>query len=140
MPLVLPNQGLPYLLSWMLRIPGGDELPWRLHLFTDDVEPVPESVFGDFTKAIFGGYSPAELARENWEAPALVDDAAVSTYTDTPITWTCLTGPETVYGYLVTDIFDAVLLIAEKLAAPVELEVGGVIGVLPRFEFRTCPE
>jgi len=140
MPLVLPNQGLPYLLDWLTRRPGGDELPWRLHLFVNDEDPVPESVFSEFEVATFGGYSPEELARENWEAATLDGDRAVTTYTTTPITWTLVTGPQTVYGYLITDIFDAVLLVAERFETPVEVAIGGVIGVLPRIEFGTCPE
>lgn len=140
MPIVLFNEGSSYLLDWLLRRPGGDELPWRLHLFSNDEFPVPESVIADFSPAVFGGYSPAELARENWLPATITDDFAWSTYTDTPITWTCAAGPQEIYGYLVSDIFDAVGLWAELFASPVDLAIGGVIGVLPRFEFRTCPE
>jgi len=139
MSLVLPNEGLPYLLANMLRLGTPDPLPWILSLFVNYIEPDQETTFADLESASFIGYSPGTVSAANWVAPTIEDDRAVSTYTTTPKLWTCAGAPETVYGYALLTTTTNLLLVVKRFADEVELEIGGVIGVLPRIAWGTLP-
>jgi hypothetical protein len=76
-----------------------DALTWRL--FTNQISPTPATAIGDFTEAVFDGYSPS--VGTTWGTPW--SDVAGSGYvTGENAQYHCTgsTTPQNVYGYFVT--------------------------------------
>lgn len=96
----------------------------ELHLFTDDVDPTPEDVPGDYTSPVFTGYAAIDLEDE-WTEPAR----------DLPGVWSMQTpiytfeitdsgdSPETIQGIRIES--GGNLLAAGRLPAEFELSYGG---------------
>lgn len=137
MPLVAPNSGLPLLQALLWKDAAVPVLPWYLVLWANNYVPLQTSVIADFTAATFTGYSPVELTRATWQAPAIVANKALIQYGTTPQTWTATAGFQTIYGYLIFEGTSNKLLIAERFAVPVDLSLYPVIGVLPRITLGT---
>lgn len=77
----------------------GDLALCTVHLFTNDYVPVPQSVLGSFTEAVFTGYAAQAVA--GWGTPELPSDGSVGVNDTTVLEWV---GPsdasgQTVYGY-----------------------------------------
>lgn len=94
-----------------------------LILFTDDRQPEPDDVLGDYTEPVYAEYSSVDLTGQ-WTPPAR-DEAGVWTtqteiYTFLPPT---SGDPVTVYGWCV--VYDDEPNWALKLETPVVLSVGG---------------
>lgn len=80
---------------------AGDLAGATFHLYTNDYEPTPQSVVGDFDEATFTGY--ASIAAVGWNATEQNPDGSVSTDTTNVMTWV---GPgdatgQTIHGYYV---------------------------------------
>lgn len=142
MPLVAPNNGLNLFNALLWKDAAVPALPWYLVLYSNNFTPTQASVIADFTEATFTGYSAVELNRATWQAPALVGNKSQIQYGTTPITWTATAGFQTIYGYVIFEGVSNKLLIAEKFATAVDLNLYPVIGVLPRVTLTTdcgCP-
>lgn len=136
MPIVAPNDGLPLLIGILFKDAAVPALDWKLGLFVNNYTPVQASVFADFTLATFTGYSAADISRAGWNAPALIGNKAQIQYGYTPIVWTATAVFQIVFGYLIYDLSNKVLL-SERFSVPVDLNVYPVIGVLPRVTLTT---
>jgi hypothetical protein len=139
MPIVLPNEGLPTLLGWMLRDDTSAVPSNTLILFSSDTTPTQATVYADLTEAGFTGYSPVTIDRATWTSPVVDDDHAVSTWDTTPILWLPESGPQIIYGYAVVTPSSPVILWCERFATPITVEDGGVLALLPRFALTTEP-
>jgi hypothetical protein len=139
MPLILPNEGLPDWLDWMVRHTGGDPPNLTLFLWVNDVTPTQAIVFADLTFATFGGAAPWVITRSGWTAPVMSGPDAVSTWGTTPITWNATTGGQTVYGYAIYNPVTVKLMIVERFDTPRPVSPGDVVSLLPRVELTTLP-
>lgn len=142
MPLVLPNQGLPSLLTWTLKIAISGVPDLVFTLFVNDLEPDQDTVFDDLERASFGGFQEQVLTRSGWTTPVIADDYAVSTWGTVPTEWTVTSNPQTVYGWAAYDPDTERLLIVERFDVERSPGVGDTLGVLPQFKFGTwvpCP-
>lgn len=137
---VLPNEGLPALLKYMLQSTISGVLPWELMLFTNDYTPDQGTTLADLTEATFSGYSRETLTRSIWTSPTVIDDHAVSTYGTTPIQWISSGGPtETPYGVGYVDVAAGVLRFVQRFE-PADIRAvapGGVLTFLPRLTLTT---
>ena len=139
MALVLPNEGLPTLLDQMIRDLASGFVDWEMMLFVNNITPDQDTVYADLTEATFGNYSRITIDHTLWEAPTVVADHAVSTYTTTPQIWTVTSGSETVYGYALVTVSSPIIIVVERFASPVAVSAGGVLAVLPRITLTTEP-
>lgn len=139
MPIVLPNEGLPTMLGWMLREDTSALPANTLILFSNDITPDQDTVYGDLTEAAFGGYSSVSIARGTWTAPVVDSDHGLTVYGSTPLTWICTSSPETIYGYAVVTPSSPIILWCERFASPIVLSTGGAIALVPRFTLTTEP-
>lgn len=140
--LVLPNQGLPDLLDWMIRHTGGDPPDLVFTLWTNDITPTQATVFTDLTRASFTGFTERVMTRSGWTAPVVSSNAARSTWGTVPTNWTLTALPVTIYGWAAYNPGPLRLVIVERFDTPRALGVGETIGVLPQFTFGTyvpCP-
>jgi len=136
-PVVLPNEGLPALLDYMIRATISGVVDWELMLWTNDITPDQGTVYADLTEATFTGYSRPTITRGTWTAPAVSADHAVSTYDSVPISWSCSAGSETVYGYALVTVTSPVIRFVERFAVPAVMSPGAVLAVLPRLTLTT---
>lgn len=142
MPLVLPNEGLPYLLDWMLRHTGGDPPDLVFTLWTNNYVPDQSTILANLTRATFAGFFEVVMLRSGWTAPVVVADVARSTWGTVPTEWTLATGTVTIYGWAAYNPGPLKAVIVERLDTPRVLNVGDKIGVLPFFDLTTyvpCP-
>lgn len=96
-----------------------------VHLYTNNFQPTPASVVGDFTEATFTGYTAATLTA--FGTPFL--NAANNAQSVAPgITFTCTgtTVTQTVYGYFITDVHGTTLLLSGLFDTPVNMNAVGV--------------
>jgi len=134
---VYPNEGLPTLLSLLLKDAAVPVVNWLMFLWVNNEVPDQDSVLADFDVATFTGYSDVTITRATWTAPAIVANKAVSTYGTTPTLWTATGAFEDIYGYGIYRPDTSKLLIVERFAALVDLSVTPIIGVLPRVTLTT---
>jgi len=142
MPSVIPNEGLPYLLDWMLRHTGSDPPNLVFTLWTNDIVPEQDTVFADLDRATFVGFTERVMLRSGWTDPVMVGDNAVSTWGVAPFEWVVAANPEVIYGWAAYHPGSLKLVIVERFDVAREPGVGDTIGVLPRFALGTyvpCP-
>lgn len=139
MPVVAPNEGLPALLDYMLKDDVSGVGPWELILWTNDITPDQDTEYGDLTEATFTGYSSVTVTREDWTAAVIDSDVAVSTWGETPTTWTNTGSEQTVYGYAMVTATSPVIRLIERFASPVVMGTNGILGLLPRVTLGTAP-
>jgi hypothetical protein len=140
--LVLPKEGLPDQLGYIVSAPIVGLLNWNLILWSNDIVPDDDTVYADLVVATFTGFSPVEVTRAGWTTPVIDGSSAVSTWGTTPTTWTCTGGAQTVYGYALVTMISPVIRVIQRFPSPVAVAIGGRIGVLPRYRLQTfvpCP-
>ena len=138
--IVMPNEGLADLLAYWLGKTANTFFDWELMVWTNSsYTPSQASVYSDLVEATFGGYSRFTLTKASWTSPTIISDKAVATYTTTPLTWTVTSSPQTVYGYAIVTPSSSVIRAIQAFDVPIPLVVGGILGILPRFEFTTEP-
>lgn len=139
MPVVLPNEGLPTLLSYWIRRMSNAASNWKLILFKNNLTPDQDTVYADIVLADFVGYSPVDMDPTLWTSPVIDMDAAVSTWGTTPTLWTDTSGSQTIYGYALVTPSSPVIMVIEAFGTPIPIAPSGIIGVLPRLTFTTAP-
>jgi hypothetical protein len=108
--LVLPNEGIGELLTYLLSAPIPGVLPWRCVLFVTDIVPVAGTVAADLEQPTFPGYAPVNLTRSEWSTPIVSDGCARSTWGSSPVQWDNEgSEPVTVYGYALLDMTTGVI-------------------------------
>jgi hypothetical protein len=135
MPIVVVNEGAPFLLNATLGVEDATLWLNYLDLYTNNYTPVPASVLGNFTQPSFSGYSAFPLVNSDWASPTIISDRASSEYqAGTPITWTNGgPSPVTIYGYTVYNNDHNALLYAEKFATPRTLNPGDTLELILVF-------
>ena len=131
MPLVVPNEGEPTLLRLMLVAALIADEPFLLHLYSNNYDPVKDSVLGDFMEASFSGYDTIQLDRDTWTYPVEIAGIANTTYGVTFLQWLATSGTQDIYGYYVTDLAETICIWAEKLATPVTVSASVPVVLLP---------
>jgi hypothetical protein len=122
--MVIPDAGQLLWLTWALIDSGETLESYTLHLYSNDYTPVQDTVTESFTEATFPGYSAIDYARDDFGAPATVDDIAVSTLSPTP-TWTCTGGGgQLIYGWYLVGATSGTCLAAQQFAAPRNMTTG----------------
>lgn len=132
MPAVYPKEGLPILVAQLWKASGAPVTPWEFFLYANDLTPDEDTVAADVTPATFTGYGTVQVDRSLWTTPTVVGSKGVTQYGAAPIVWTCTGSPETIYGYGILEPDANKLLLIERFAAPIDLSVIPMIGVLPK--------
>jgi len=137
---VAPNEGLPALLRYMIRETISGVFPWQLILFTNDIEPDQDTVFGDLVEPTWTGYVRIQMDRAEWTSPVIEDDHAVSTWKTTPSVFVNGGGQtEEVFGYAMLDDVAGVLRFIQRFEPGDirEIEPGAALTILPRLTLST---
>lgn len=131
MALLVPNGGESIALQYLVnKVTVTRDLIYRL--FATNVTPAETDTAGSYTEATGGGYASKTLTGASWTvsgtAPTSIDYAQQ--------TWT-FTGPLTtnltVYGYYVTRVTDADLVLAEAFTSFVPTNNGDQILLTPHI-------
>jgi hypothetical protein len=131
--LVVPNVGENIALSYLVgKTTTVRDLIYRL--FATNVTPAETDTAGSYTEAAGGGYTSKTLTGASW----VVTNGAPTVASYAQQTWT-FTGPlstnPTIYGYYVTRVTDADLVLAEAFASFTPANNGDQILLTPQI---TC--
>lgn len=114
---------------------AGDLALATVHLFTNNINPTPQNVVGDFTEPTFTGYAAQAVAA--WDTDELGADGSAGVFNTAVKTWV---GPgdatgQTVYGYFLRSAgVGTPLVSAVKFAVPQPLMTpADVCNVVPYF-------
>lgn len=139
--LILPNEGKPDLLAYMIKQTISGVNPWSLRLFQNDLTPDANSVEASFEEADWDGYAAVTMERALWTEPTIDNDTAKSTWKTTPTVWTNEDEEEvTVYGCYYTDDDAGVVRGAFRFDTPAVIPVGLQLSVLPAFWLCQCED
>lgn len=133
MTLLVPNVGENITLSYLT---GKTTTVRNLiyNLFATNVTPAETDTAGSYTAAAGGGYSPITLTGASWT----ITNGAPTAATYAQQTWTftgALTTNPTIYGYYVTRVTDADLVLAETFSSFTPANNGDQILLTPQI---TC--
>ncbi len=110
-----------------------------MHLFISNTTPTPSTVVGAFTECTDGGYAP--VTPIGFTA-AILNGSNLGEMSAPAISWVFdyTAGPQTVYGYYLTDNADGLLVYSERFATPFPITAAGqVLGVVPRYQHDEMP-
>jgi len=105
--------------------PGGSG-GFAVHLFVNDITPVPATPLVSFTEASFGSYALVGRTYGTTTGPTLDGDDQQVRMGGDFFEFNCTSAPETVYGWYLTDDASGEWLLADKYDTPHVLEVGAV--------------
>lgn len=108
-----------------------------LKLFKSNTTPTATSVIGDFTECDFTNYTSKTLTAATWNAATTVSGKATATYDSTPLSWTCGTTGNTIYGYTVQSASGSTLLWAELFSSPRTLANGEILNLTPTITLNS---
>lgn len=95
-----------------------------VHLYTNDLDPTPDTVVGDFEEAAFAGYAADALPA--LIGPVRLSDNAQGVHGEVDFLAGAVVAPgEVIQGYYVTDDTGATLYMSEKFAEPVPIAEAG---------------
>jgi len=117
MPLVLTNEGLPILLSLLLKDAAVPVSPWVLMLWSNDIGIDPDTVLADLVPATFAGYFPVVVDRSSWAAPLAAGGQANTRWGAAMYEWPCTGGDQEIFGYAVFDSLTFKTLWVERFGA-----------------------
>lgn len=119
MALIIPNAGKQKMLQYVLGVDTSVE-NLVLRLYTNDVTPSVNSIYGDFTALASGsGYSSITLTSSSWTVVS-----GNATYPQQ--TWTFTASAGNVYGYYVATETSNELIMAERFTgAPFNIATNG---------------
>lgn len=123
--IVTPDEGELELMDKMLKDPLTTNEDYLLDLYQNNYTPVQGSTASDFTVSTFGGYGQKTLTRSGFNSATLVGDVAKSQY-GTDQVWTCTSGSETAYGYLIRGATSGKVLWAQRFDNPRAMSAGAV--------------
>jgi hypothetical protein len=115
-------------------------LGWvKYHLYSNNLNPQPTNVIGDFTECTFPGYSPS--ATITWNTPFLDANLVGNVYgNEIQFNMSSDSITQTVYGYFVVgkqgaDTVGITLIYAEQFAVPVALTyTGQSVPLVPAYQ------
>lgn len=134
--IVTPDEGQTELMDKMLKAALTVNEDYLLDLYKNNYVPVQGSTGASFTVSTFGGYSQKTLTRSGFNAAANVADVAVSVY-GTDQVWTCTSGSETAYGYLIRGATSGKVLWAQAFDTPRSMSAGAVETLTVRITGQT---
>jgi hypothetical protein len=134
--IVVPDEGKVFLLDYLVRAAAGDVDDFWLRIWRNDVPITNATVRSDLTEANFSGYSPVQLVRASWTAPAVVDGSAQSTWGTTFLQFLASSGSQTCYGYFVVDADDNFVLWGERFTSPKLVSTLNPITLLPVMRLK----
>lgn len=137
---IVPDESLGDELLAIVHEASTALFPWQLLLFVNDYTPVASTTLADLVEPTFSGYSRRTLDPAAWTAPVMVGVYAESTNGTDPQLWTNGSGAAvTVFGSAYLDPVTGRLRRVQRYdpADIVAVEPGGVIGVVPKFSYRS---
>lgn len=128
MSLLLPNEAQTYILNLLLN------QNLKLKLYSNNVTPVVTDTVASFTEVTGGGYAEITLTFANWTVtlgpPAVAVYNSFQDFDFTGVTG----GAGTVYGYIITNNAEDLLLWAERFpTVPLSPINGSQIRIKPRI-------
>lgn len=133
MSLVVPNAGELALLDLMLKTTLSTNEDQIFHLYKNDYTPTSATTSTDFTEADFTNYTNVTLSRSVWNTAVTVSGKAESSYGSSPLSFTCGTTGNTIYGYWVQGATSNTVLFAEKFGSSRVLANGDILNISPKF-------
>lgn len=135
--IVLPDEGIADLLSYMLSAPITGVLDWLLILYELPVNPDFNTVMADLTECTFAGYSRVTLTRSLWQTPVVSGGIASSVWDTAPLGYLNTGSPQDVAGYAAIRPGTEVIRFIQELAAPITLGTGQTLPLWPSFTLTT---
>jgi hypothetical protein len=133
MTILVPNAGENITLSYLVgRTTTVRDLVYRL--FATNITPAETDTAGTYTEAAGGGYASKTLTGASWTVTNGAPTSAAYAQQTWTFTGTLTTNP-TVYGYYVTRVTDADLVLAETFTAFTPTNNGDQILLTPAI---TC--
>jgi hypothetical protein len=122
MSLVVPDVGEELLLRYIV----GETAPGdpRLKLFTNDLTPDEDTVIGDITEAVDGGYSAITLDAGGGPWAFATSGTGVTSATYPQQTFNFVGGAD-IFGYFITDSLGALMWLERFATAPKTIPGGG---------------
>lgn len=112
-----PNEGLPFLASYLLGILPFPAGAWQLMLFKNAVNPTELTVYADLVECDFTGYARVTLTPSSWVTPVVVVDRAETHWGSVPVLWTSTAPPtNTIFGYALVDPVLLVIMMIEQFS------------------------
>ena len=133
MTLYTPTLGELQLLDKMLKKALSTDENYYLKLYQNNYTPDGTTVYQSLTEATFTSYVPVTLTRALWNASVIVGGVAQTSYGSAPISWTCGSAGNTIYGYYVVGATSGVVLWAELFATARQLSNADVLNLTPQF-------
>lgn len=133
MPLISPNPGQVWLLSYMLNftIPTNVEL----RLYTNNLTPAYTDDVSSYVESSAGGYAAITLTGSQWTI-ATSSGTTVANYAQQTFSYTT---SESVYGYFVTRVGKNQVLWSERFSGAVPFNIpsgGGTVSITPRVTLQ----
>lgn len=135
--IVLPVDGLPYLMRWMMQSPITGVPDLQLLLFTNIIDPDCNVILSDLTEATFGGYSRWTLSRSQWLDPTIEGCCGIMLYGTDPVSWTNTSSPQTITGYAYLLPGGNKLIAVQALSTPVTVPTLGTLAMRPQITLTT---
>lgn len=128
MPIVIPNEGAPLLLSYTLGIQEFGS-GWTVQLYQNDYTPIPSTTTSSFTPCDFPGSDGISMDPGDWNDPTIISNRASATFDpSSPLLWTNGgSSAQTAYGYFVIDPSSNVTVFAERFGTPRTLNAGDAL-------------
>lgn len=135
--MVIPDEGKELILEELFRAAGARE-DFILDLFQNNETVDNASTGADFTPATFTGYATLNIARGDWDAPAVVANVGQIDLTTAP-TWTCSGGgSQTVYGWILRGDTSGVIYCGQNFDTPRVMSPGATESLDPfRIKSKT---
>ena len=140
MALVVPDLGEQYLLTLLLRDTVPADFPFWLGLYKNDYVPVRDTELADLVRADYAGYAPVPLVRASWNVPTDVGGVAQTFWGAGFVSFAPTSGTQTVYGYMVTDPSDSLLLWLERFPSPISISTVNPAFVLPSMRLNSLSQ
>lgn len=135
--IVLPDEGIADLLSYMLSSTITGVLDWLLILYQDPVDPTYATVMGDLNECTFAGYSRLTLTRSLWQTPTVFEGVATSVWDTSPLGYINTGSAQDVAGYAIIRPGTEVIRFVQELDTPVTLGTGQTLPLWPTITLTT---
>ncbi len=131
--IVIPNEGKPDLLAFLLGQTANTFADWLLMLWQNSsLSPGPATVYANLTECTFPGYSRVTLTKNLWSVPGIVSDQAVSSWTGATPTWTNTGAAQPCYGYAFITPTASKIVMIQQWDSPVPMGTGGILAFTPQ--------
>lgn len=136
--MVIPNEGKTWFLQKALKTRGGADTNYAISLFQNDETVDDDSTAVDFVTATFAGYNNVGFDSPDWDDAIEALNLGISVLNFDPHFDSTDATPQTVYGWILIDADDDIVLCGQNFDAPIVMVSGARLTLTPfRIESKT---